>query len=90
MVEKDLPSFLPPIRHKSHQIDFIPGASLPNKAPYKLLLKMLKYPNKLQNYWIKDLFKKVLAHVLSHQFRLLKRMVNGDYALIVEPLTRSL
>ena len=36
VVAKYLPSFLPPIRDISHQIDFIPRASLPNKAPYKL------------------------------------------------------
>ena len=36
VIAKDLPSSLPPIRNISHQIDFILGASFPNKAPYKL------------------------------------------------------
>ena len=32
----DLPNELPPRRDVSHQIDFIPGASLPSKAAYRL------------------------------------------------------
>ena len=32
----DLPNEFPPRRNTSHQIDFIPGDSLPNKAAYRL------------------------------------------------------
>ena len=36
IVMDDLPIELPPRRNISHQIDFILGASLPNKAAYRL------------------------------------------------------
>lgn len=36
IVSDGTPATLPPRRSISHQIDFVPGASLPNKAAYKL------------------------------------------------------
>jgi hypothetical protein len=32
---QDAPPRLPPFRGIEHQIDFIPGASQPNRAPYR-------------------------------------------------------
>ncbi|XP_071926127.1 uncharacterized protein [Coffea arabica] len=32
---ENIPNGLPPLRGIEHQIDFIPGSSLPNKAPYR-------------------------------------------------------
>jgi hypothetical protein len=39
MVVDELPHSLPSIRSVSHHIDLIPGASLPNKASYRLMLQ---------------------------------------------------
>ena len=36
IVVDDLPNEIPPRRNISHHIDFIPGASLPNKVAYML------------------------------------------------------
>jgi hypothetical protein len=36
VVVDELPNSFPPIKSISHHIDLIPGASLPNKATYRL------------------------------------------------------
>nr|XP_027109214.1 uncharacterized protein LOC113729084 [Coffea arabica] len=42
VIPEDIPSGLPPLRGIEHQIDFICGASLPNKAPYRTNPKKTK------------------------------------------------
>ena len=36
IVVDDLPDELPPMRKINHQIDFIPGSNMPNKAAYRM------------------------------------------------------
>ena len=35
MFPNDVPSRLPPIRGIEHQIDFVPGATIPNRPAYR-------------------------------------------------------
>lgn len=56
IVAADLPSELPPMRSISHQMDLIPGASLPNKPAYRLT----PMENEEIRKQVEDLFKKGL------------------------------
>jgi hypothetical protein len=56
IVVDDLPCSLPPIRSISHLIDLIPGASLPNKAVYRLTPQ----ENEEVKKQVQDLMDKVL------------------------------
>ena len=57
----DLPNELPPRRDISHQIDFILGASFPNKAAYRLTpQENEELRNKVQGLLEKGLIQKSL------------------------------
>ena len=76
----DTPNELPPLRDISHQIDFIPGASLPNKVAYKMTLdqnaKVSRQINDLlskgpiQKSLIPCVVPSVLAHKKVDKWRL--------------------
>nr|XP_027071919.1 uncharacterized protein LOC113696736 [Coffea arabica]XP_027077003.1 uncharacterized protein LOC113700752 [Coffea arabica] len=56
---EDIPNGLPPLRGIEHQIDFIPGSSFPNKAPYRTNLEETKEQQRqvaelLSTGWIKE------------------------------------
>ena len=62
IVVEELPNSLPPIRDVRHHIDLIPGASLPNKAAYKMTpQKNREIKNQVQELLDKGLLRKSLS-----------------------------
>ncbi|XP_057836883.1 uncharacterized protein LOC131047074 [Cryptomeria japonica] len=73
VVAKDMLDNLPPIRDINHQIGFIPGATLPNKAAYKMTPKQNEeITRQVQDLLDKGLIRKSLSPcavptVLAHK-----------------------
>ncbi|XP_071920674.1 uncharacterized protein [Coffea arabica] len=65
---EDIPTGLPPLRGIEHQIDFIPGSSLPNKAPYRTNPKETKEQQRqvelLSKGWIQESLRPCAVPVL--------------------------
>lgn len=62
IIVDDLPNELPPKRNISHHIDFIPGASLPNKEAYRFTPQENEETRRqVQGLLEKRLFKKILS-----------------------------
>ncbi|XP_071928097.1 uncharacterized protein [Coffea arabica] len=62
---EDIPTGLPPLRGIEHQIDFIPGSSLPNKAPYRTNPEETKE----QQRQVEELLSKGIRAVLLQEGR---------------------
>jgi hypothetical protein len=62
IVVDELPCSLPPIRSIRHHINLIPGASLPNKATYKLMLQENEEVKRQVQYLMdKGLIREILS-----------------------------
>jgi hypothetical protein len=83
-----IPSGLPPLRGIEHQIDLIPGATLPNHAAYRTNPKRLRESNdKSKSFWTTGMYEKALVLASFLLFWFLRKMIFGASVLIVEPLT---
>jgi hypothetical protein len=69
---------LPPLTGIEHQIDLIPGASLPNRAAYRTNPRRLKrFSDKSKSFWTASMCVKALVLVLYLCFWFLRKMVHG-------------
>jgi hypothetical protein len=65
----EVPAGLPPLHGIEHQIDLIPGASLPNLAPYRTNPEETKKFNaKYMNYLTRGIYMSLLVLVLFWLF----------------------
>jgi hypothetical protein len=54
---EEVPAGLPPMRGIEHQIDLIPGATLPNRAPYRTNPEeRRRYSDKYKSFLTKGMF----------------------------------
>jgi hypothetical protein len=82
----EIPLELQPMRGIEHQIDLIPGATLPNRATYRTNPSRLrKFSDKSKAFWTVGMYVRVLVLVLFLCFWFLRKMVLGVYVLIAEP-----
>ena len=73
---KEIPPGLPPIRGIKHQIDLIPGAFLPNRAPYRTNPEETKeIARQVQDLLDKGIYVKALVLVLFRLFWFQKRWI---------------
>ena len=62
IIVDEFPNELPPVRSISHHIDLIPGASLPNKATYRLTpLENEEIKQQVQQLLEKGLLKEIFS-----------------------------
>jgi hypothetical protein len=75
---KDLPPGLPPLRGIEHPVDLIPGAQLPNRAPYHTIPDETKeIQRQVQALLDKVTFVSLLALARFLCYLLLRKMVHG-------------
>ena len=91
IVVDDLPDELPPKRGISHCIDFIPGASLPNKSAYRMSPKDNEEIRKqVQELLDKGLIRESMSPCAVPTVLAQRREANGGCVQIQGPLIKLL
>lgn len=86
IVSDGQPAALPPKRAISHQIDFIPRASLPNKAAYKMTpQQIIEIAKQVQEILDQGLIRKSISSCAIPTVLAPKKVVLGGCVLILEP-----
>ena len=83
---KEAPPGLPPKRGIEHQIDLVPGAPLPNRAPYRTNPEETKeIQRQVQELIYKSCVKESLSPCVVSVLLVPKKMAHGECVFIVEP-----
>ncbi|XP_074283139.1 uncharacterized protein LOC141607682 [Silene latifolia] len=82
----ELPAGLPPIRGIEHQIDLIPGSSLPNKAAYRCNPEETKELQKqIDELMARGYVRESISPCLCRYYLCQRKMGRGECVLIVVP-----
>jgi hypothetical protein len=85
---EETPHGLPPIRGIEHQIDFVPGATIPNRPAYRSNPEETKeLQRQVSELLEKGHVRRACAHVRFRSYLYLRRMGRGECALIAESST---
>jgi hypothetical protein len=79
----DTPSGLPPLRGIEHQIDFVPGASIPNRPAYRSNPEERQVDELMEKGYIRE----SMTPMPYPCCLCLRRMEHGGCVLIAEPST---
>jgi hypothetical protein len=88
MFPDDTPSRLPPLKGIEYQIDFVPGASIPNRLAYRSNPEETKeLQRQVDELMEKGYIRESMSPCVVVAYLCLRRMEHGGCVLIAEPST---